>query len=149
MNKYFLSVSCLCLLVLSVCSTGPASANSFAPKFKFAIGSGLQYAGLFGAQFNAASNNHKLYFSLGFGGLGGGYDYAVSNNVSVGVNYSRVFALFVTTSLASVNINYHFSSAFERGWVLGFDVGRTDSSGLLEDAFESLNFLFISAGYKF
>jgi len=114
------------------------------------LGGGIQYAGLIGTQFNLVSNKHKVYLSLGFLGLGGGYDYALSPKVSIGVNFSEISGVFASATIASVNVNYHFRSAFDKSWVLGLDVGRRDLNTAFTAAeLDSSNVAFVSVGYRF
>ena len=147
----FLPLSYLCLLFLSVSSTVSAETKSVDPEFKFAfaLGAGIQYGLIFGAQFNLISDRHKVYVSVGFPALGGGYDYAVSKKTSVGLNFTRVALLFGEASITSVNVNYHFNSTFDRSWVLGFDIGRNRRVSSLSGESSSNLFAFVSVGYRF
>ena len=139
------------LLFLSLLSTfSKASDNNsnFFSDIHYTIGGGLQFGGLFGAQFDFNNGTHKGYLSIGLGGAGVGYDFAVSDNISIGVNYTGLFIFFSFATAATVNINYHFGSTFKRGWVLGLDVGSLERIFGFDDNTRT-NIGFISVGYRF
>jgi len=152
-KKIFLIAPWLSLVLLFSANTVSAQSNVSNTKYKFGLGFGLQYSGFIGTQFNLINGNHKGYLSVGFLGLGagfgGGYDYAVSNNVSVGVNYSGLFIVFAESYITSLNANYHFGSTFNKGWTLGIDAGRRSGRNLLSGDSRSDAVAFFSVGYRF
>jgi len=102
-------------------------------KLKIGVGGGIQFGGLIGGQFGYVVNDHKTYASVGAGGLGVGYNYAPAVALAAG---------------STVNLNYHFETVFQKGWMVGIDVGRIDRLGGFVDN-SSTNIVFISGGYIF
>ena len=80
------------------------------------------------------------------GAWGIGYNYALSNKVSIGVNLSA--SLLQLALVQTVNANYHFGSTFKRGWMIGVDIGRVDRLGGFIDN-DSNAIVFISGGFRF
>jgi len=85
-------------------------------------------------------HRHRGSFTVGLPSVGLGYDYAVTDKVSIGAS---VFAITLAQG-GSLNINYHYTSAFTRGWMVGLDlfesriaIGDTKAVGA-----------FISVGFK-
>ena len=145
-NSIVLLVSYLCLLILSATSTVSANTEKPLVRHAHAVGFGAQYSGLAGYQINSIYNRHKVYFSIGFIGFGGGYDYAISNNVSIGASFTRILEL---ANIATLNVNYHFGSAFGSGVVIGLDLGVNRSQSIFSGESNFSRYSFISVGYRF
>jgi len=117
-------------------------------KLKIGLGGGIQFGGLFGGQFGYVVNDHKTYASVGVSGLGVGYNYALSNDFSIGVNISFFVPGVALAAGSTVNLNYHFENVFQKGWMVGIDAGRIARVGGFADN-SSNNIVFISGGYIF
>ena len=149
-------LSVVCLLSLSgfnlasadTESTDSEIAETTDSKFKTGLGVGLQFGGLIGGQIGYVVDDHKTYVSVGAGALGVGYNYALSNDFSVGANFSLLIPGMAIAAGASVNVNYHFGTAHQNGWMVGFDIGRIDRLAGFDDE-SSMNIVFISGGYIF
>ena len=130
-------LSVVCLLSLSGFNLASADteatdseiAETTDSKFKTGLGVGLQFGGLIGGQIGYVVDDHKTY-------------------VSVGANFSLLIPGMAIAAGASVNVNYHFGTAHENGWMVGFDIGRIDRLAGFDDE-SSMNIVFISGGYIF
>lgn len=139
------------LALLFLCATNTASANTEkeGPRFQLGVGSGIQYAGIIGAQAGWIIGRHKLYFAGGVPAVGVGYNFAVSRKITLGVNFSYLSLILASSNFNTININYHFNAAFEKGWVIGVDYGRENSLNLVSGGSGTGDTLFISGGYRF
>lgn len=137
-----LSINLIFLAFLCLQIFGTAKAADKAIDFSFGLGAGIQYAGIIGARVNARHNNHNLYGSVGFIGIGFGYDYAVARQLTFGINVAEILA---GVSAFGANVTYNFNAAFEKGLRAGIDV--IHFSNRLND-FSPVR-LSISIGYQF
>ena len=133
------------LFVVLLCTQiiGIAKAADEELKFGLGIGGGIQYAGFIGARLNWGGSRHNVYGSVGFLGIGFGYDYAISKQVTLGLNVS-VPAVAITYG---ANVTYHFNAALAKGWHVGIDLLRFDNDSFVSDDLDSA--VFISIGYRF
>jgi len=134
----------ICTLLFFICCQTAIANDAQKSRVAGSLGFGAQYA-VFGVQISRLHHRHKLYFSTSIFTYAAGYEYAITEKVSLGAN--AYYALF--GSGASLNLNYHFTSAYSRGWVLGLDVIRRSSLFRDDDDEEQdRHTAFFSIGFK-
>lgn len=98
------------------------------------IGFGAQHGGAYGIQhaFRSDSGIHKFHasvstmFFLGYG-IGVGYEYFLSPNISLGASYFDLLWLERTQGTA-LHANYYFNSDSKRGLWIGLEAISTDDN---------------------
>jgi hypothetical protein len=90
------------------------------------LGSGARHAGGIGAQLIVSQHNHAVRGALGFLGVSAGYDYKITEKISLGVTYGSFGFIPLTGPLIygkakTLDVTYYFSGEYTSGWSIGLD----------------------------
>ena len=114
------------------------------------MGYGLKYSGIIGYQANISDERHNLRAALGLLGISAGYDYKLSNHLSVGVTTGEYWMIMTDVKFHTVNLTYHISGHYTQGWNISFDTGvAKDTYDLYGDNEDYFNISYFSLGYTF
>ena len=125
--------------------------NAYTMDYSFSTGGGFQYGGLIGAQGSAYEDAHRFRAAIGLIGIGIGYDYLLSENLSIGITGGGMVP-FKDAKLLS--LNYFFSGNYKEGWQIGLDIGKVSIANCIifcpdGTDYSNTDILFLSGGYTF
>ncbi len=132
--------------ILLLCILISLSTATKAEEFTFSAGLGYQFGGVLGIQSAYVKNDARYRLSLGLLGATAGYDYALNEHVSFGLQLGWI----VGAEGAGININYFPNSTFDDGFVVGLDfLYTTDPEFPFVKDNEPNSAVLFSIGYQF
>ena len=132
--------------ILLLCILISLSTATKAEEFTFSAGLGYQFGGGLGVQSAYVNDDTRYRVSLSLLGATAGYDYALNEHVSFGLQLGWI----VGAEGAGININYFPNRTFDDGFVVGLDfLYTTDPEFPFVKDNEPNSTVLLSIGYQF